>query len=226
MTEKSGPTGLGGGSRKDDRAMPGEPVAIFGPLGETAAQRTARFAQDAMQHLNRLHAAALRMTRNHADAEDLVQDTYVKAHRSFHRLRPGTNLRAWLYRVLATTFIDTYRKRQRQPRLASAEEVEGWQVAGPKSIRSPLVKSTEAEVLDRLPGPAVTQALQAVPAEHRLVVYLADVEGFAYKEIAEIISSPIGTVTSRLHRGRRRLRELLEDYAREHRLLPSDGPIV
>jgi RNA polymerase sigma-70 factor (ECF subfamily) len=223
MTKKARPAGLADGPRTDHRAVSGDAVAGHGgPVDETDAQRADRFERDAMQHLNRLYAAALRMTRNPTDAEDLVQDTYVKAHRSFHRLRPDTNLRAWLYRVLTTTFVDTYRTRQRQPRLATTNEIESWRVAR-ESIPSPVSKSTEAEVLDRLPESAVKEALEAVPAEHRLVVYLADVEGFAYKEIAEIMSSPIGTVTSRLHRGRRKLRELLEDYAREHRLIPPLG---
>jgi RNA polymerase sigma-70 factor, ECF subfamily len=152
----------------------------------------------------------------------MQQSPYVKAYASFHQFRPGSNLNAWLYRVLTTTFIDGYRARQRQPRPVPAAEIEDWQRARPASGSARAARSAEAEVLDRLPDAAVRAALQAVPAESRLAVYLADVEGFAYKEIAQITDSPIGTVMSRLHRGRHKLRDLLEDHAREHGLLPAN----
>jgi RNA polymerase sigma-70 factor (ECF subfamily) len=225
MTETARSIGRSGRPRQTHRLSSVEAdTAHEGLRGETALARTARFERDALPHLGRLYAAALRLTGNPADAEDLVQDTYAKAYASFHQFRPGTNLRAWLYRVLTTTFIDSYRARQRQPRPAATAEIEDWQLARPASPPALAGWSAEAEVLDRLPDAAVRRALQAVPAEFRLAVYLADVEGFAYKEIAQITGSPIGTVMSRLHRGRHKLRDLLKDHARRHGLLTADLP--
>lgn len=181
---------------------------------ESAAERTKRFERDALQYMNQLYAAAMRYTKNPEDAQDLVQDTYIKAYNSFHQFEPGTNLKAWLYRVLTTTFINTYRKDQRRPQ-TSESELEDWQIAEASSHTSDQGKSTEDVVLENLPDSDIKNALAEIPEEFRMAVYLADVEGFSYKEIAEIVGVPAGTVMSRLHRGRKQLREKLTDYARE-----------
>ena len=182
---------------------------------ESAEARRARFERDAMQYVDQLYSAAMRMARNPADAEDLVQEAYTKAFSAFHQYKPGTNLKAWLYRILTNTYINLYRKRQREPLQSNSDTIEDWQLARAESHTSSGLRSAEAEALDHLPDSDVKRALQAIPEEFRLAVYFADVEGVAYKEISDIMNTPLGTVMSRLHRGRKMLRDMLADYAAE-----------
>jgi RNA polymerase sigma-70 factor, ECF subfamily len=189
--------------------------------GVTPTQSAARFEREVLPYLDRIYPAALRMTRNPADAEDLVQETFTKAYASFHRFEPGTNVKAWLYRILTNTFITTYRKRQREPRSTFTGDLVERPPAAADLPSHPGLTSAESVALQRLPDPDIQHALHRLPEDFRIAVYLADVEGYAYKEIADITGAPVGTVTSRLHRGRRLLRELLQDYASTLGIVPT-----
>ncbi len=173
------------------------------------------FETDALSFMDQLYAAALRMTRNGADAEDLVQETYAKAFAAEDKFTPGTNLKAWLYRIQTNAFINTYRKKQREPKRTDAENVEDWQLAAAAEHQSSGLASAEQLALESIGDDDVRNALAELSDDFRMAVFLSDVEGFAYKEIAEIMDTPVGTVMSRLHRGRRMLREKLRDYAAE-----------
>jgi RNA polymerase sigma-70 factor, ECF subfamily len=188
-----------------------EPPSMGEQEQEQAPDRSELFERDVVPALGQLYPAALRMTRNRADAEDLVQETSVRAYAAFHQFRSGTNLKAWLHRILANTFINGYRKQRREPRQASGGDFGDWHLrSGPLA---PAVRSAEAEALDRLADSEILRALRDLPEEFRMAVYLADIEGYPYKEIAAIMGTPIGTVMSRLHRGRGRLRHKLAPYA-------------
>lgn len=186
------------------------------PLGDPALR--GRFERDVLPLLPGLYSAALRMTRNPADAEDLVQEAYLRAYRGFAGFEEGTNLKAWMYRILTNTFINSYRKKQREPVTVQDDDVEDWYLfdrIGAAGVEA----SAESEVLEKLPDEDVQRALEALPEGFRLAVLLADVEGFSYKEIAEILAIPIGTVMSRLHRGRRALEKALWETVRERGLV-------
>src|SRR5262245_38378507 len=187
---------------------------------ETIAKRGAGFECDVLPYLDRLYSAALRMTRDRVDAEDLIQETFAKAYAAYHQLRDGAKLSAWIYRILVNTFISSCHKRQCEAVPSSAEKIEEWQLAGAATHATTGLASVEAEALEQLPDSDVKTALEHLSLELRIAVYLADVEGFAYREIAAIAGVPIGTIRSRLHRGRRQLRTSLHGYAQARRLLP------
>ena len=213
QTDPTAPLQLADVSSRDEK--PATPPDSVDVTTETPDERRARFELEAMPLLDQLYSAALRTTRNPSDAEDLVQETYAKAFAAFHQYKPGTNLKAWMYRILTNTYINSYRKKQRQPLEADSAQVEDYQLARAESHTSSGLRSAEVEALDHLPDSDVKQALQEIPEDFRLAVYFADVEGYSYKEIAQIMDTPIGTVMSRLHRGRRQLREQLASYAVE-----------
>jgi RNA polymerase sigma-70 factor (ECF subfamily) len=180
-----------------------------------------QFADLAMPYMAQLYSAALRMTRKPADAEDLVQETYLRAYRAFGTFREGTNLKAWLYRILTNTFINQYRAAKRRPEQVDVEDVEDLYLYRRLAGSDGGGPTPEAVVLDRLPEAAVKEAVESLPEQFRIAVLLADVEGFSYKEIADIVDVPIGTVMSRLHRGRKLLQKRLWEYASERGLLPD-----
>ena len=185
----------------------------------------ARFTEVAMEYMPGLYSAALRMTRNASDAEDLVQETYLKAYRSYASFQEGTNLRAWLYRILTNTYINSYRAAKRRPEVTDVEDVEDLYLykrmvgAGAGALRTG--RSAEDEALDTFTDDVVKSALEELPEAFRMAVLLADVEGFSYKEISEITDVPIGTVMSRIHRGRRALQKTLHEVAAARGLVGS-----
>ncbi|AXE54918.1 ECF RNA polymerase sigma factor SigR [Aurantimicrobium sp. MWH-Uga1] len=184
-------------------------------MTSAASARSQLFEEQAMEHIDKLYAHAMRKTGNSADANDLVQETYLKAFAAFDQFQQGTNIKAWLHRILENTYINQYRKQQNQPYYSPLEELEDWQLGDAESRTATSSRSAEAEAIDHLPASAIKDALQALPEDFRAAVYLVDVEGYSYQEVADIMDTPTGTVMSRLHRGRKLLREQLADYARE-----------
>ena len=192
-------------------------MAQRAPTDEAALRE--RFERDVIPLLSSLYGAAMRLTRNPADAEDLIQETYLRAFRGFAGFQEGTNLKAWLYRILTNSFINTYRKKQREPQTVEGpDDIGEWYLFDRLGAQNVEV-SAESEVLDRMPDEDVKRALESIPENFRMAVLLADVEGFSYKEIAEIMDVPIGTVMSRLHRGRKALERALWDTAKERGLV-------
>jgi RNA polymerase sigma-70 factor (ECF subfamily) len=184
--------------------------------------RRTRF-EHALQLRDAMHWMALRLTRNPADAEDLVQETYARAYAHFDQFQPGSNVKAWLSRILTNTFLNTYRKTRREPAHAGQEEIEDWQMVRAASHASTGLLSAEAEVLDHLTDADIEAALRALPAEQRITVYLVDIEGYAHREIADLMSVPMSTVGSRTYRARTHLRRLLHDYALNRGLVGPGG---
>ena len=185
----------------------------------------ANFVEESMQFMQPLYTAALRMTRNAADAEDLVQETYLRAFRAFGSFEEGTNLRAWLYRILTNTFINSYRSKKRRPEVSDVEDIEDlylYKRLG-ASTSSESGRSAEEELFEHITDSQVKEAIEALPEQFRMAVLLADVEGFSYKEIADMLEVPIGTVMSRIHRGRRALQKALLEFGRERGLVSSDS---
>ena len=180
------------------------------------------FEQDAMQFASQLYSAALRMPRNPADAEDLVQETFLKAYRAYHTFTAGTNLKAWLYRILTNTYINRYRKKMRRPTETDLGDIEDLYLYRRLGDSGQVARSAEEEVLESFVDEDVKTAVESLPEHFRLPVLLADVEGFSYKEIAKIMDVPIGTVMSRLHRGRKALERALWGFARERGLTGTE----
>ena len=191
------------------------------PIGSTvmkasqddASEASRDFVEQALPFTDQLYAAAMRLAKNPSDAADLVQETFLKAYKAFHHYEDGTNLKAWLYRILTNTSINLYRKRSKEGFLSALDDLEDWQVGGAESLTQSATRSAEAEAIDRMPDSVVKDALHSLQEEFRMAVYFADVEGLSYQEIAGIMETPVGTVMSRLYRGRKLLREKLADYA-------------
>ncbi|HET7482041.1 MAG TPA: sigma-70 family RNA polymerase sigma factor [Actinomycetota bacterium] len=189
---------------------------------ELTSEEKGRFQQDALPLLDSLYAGALRMTRNPQDAEDLVQETMLRAYRAFDRFEAGTNLKAWLFRILTNAYINTYRKKQREPKKVSADEIEDFDLFQELKNHDPeFTRSAESVVLDSIVDSDIIEALDALPEPFRLAVILSDLEDFSYAEMAEIMDVPLGTVMSRLHRGRKALQKRLWELALEKGIIKS-----
>ena len=173
------------------------------------------FEEQALPLLDQLYGGAMRLTRNPQDAEDLIQETYLKAYNNFGSFKQGTNLKAWLYRIMTNTYINSYRKAKRRPTESSADELSDFQLYTTAGHDSTGLESAEVEALKQMPDSQISDAMNDLPEDYRMVVFYADVVGLAYKEIAEVMDTPLGTVMSRLHRGRKLLRTALKDVARE-----------
>jgi RNA polymerase sigma-70 factor, ECF subfamily len=199
------------------------PVAVSQPV--LSATELQRFEDEALQYTPSLYGAALRMTRSPADAEDLVQETYLRAFRSWHQFEQGTNLKAWLFRILTNLYITSYRRKQREPAMVSTADSEDFDLYASLAHQSEATSSRSAEsiVLESLVDEDVKQALTDLPEQFRIAILLADVEGFSYREIADMLDIPIGTVMSRLHRGRKALQKALMGLAAERGLLAGEG---
>ncbi len=182
----------------------------------------ATFETDAMEFAPQLYSAALRMTRNPADAEDVVQETYLKAYRAYGSFTAGTNLKAWLYRILTNTYINKYRKAQRRPSEVELGELQDMYLYKRLGEQSGATESAENTALDMFVDKDIIEAIESLPETFRMPVLYADVDGFSYKEIAEILDVPIGTVMSRLHRGRKALQKKLWNLAVEHGLVEPE----
>ena len=189
-------------------------LALMKDTGSHPTRDAGVFVEQALPFTDQLYAAAMRLSKNPADAADLVQETYLKAYQSFHQFEQGTNLKAWLYRILTNTYINVYRKKTKEGFTQALDDLEEWQVGDAESLTQTTTRSAEAEAIDRMPASVVKDALYELPEDFRMAVYFADVEGFSYQEIADIMDTPLGTVMSRLYRGRRLLRERLADYAK------------
>lgn len=178
-------------------------------------QKQRLFEEQALPLLDQLYGGAMRLTRNPQDAEDLIQETYLKAYSNFDSFKQGTNLKAWLYRIMTNTYINSYRKAKRRPVESSADELSDFQLYTTAGHDSTGLESAEVEALKQMPDSEISEAMNDLPEDYRMVVYYADVVGLAYKEIADVMGTPLGTVMSRLHRGRKLLRAALKDVARE-----------
>lgn len=180
------------------------------------------FEQQALPLMPQLYGAALRWTRNPSDAEDLVQEAMAKAFVAWGQYQQGTNLKAWLYRIMTNTHINSYNKKLKDPSRGGLDDLEDWQLGDAESLTATTSRSAELEALDNLPAQIIRDSLMSIPEEFRMVVYYAVVDGLPYAEIAEIMGTPVGTVMSRLHRGKKLLRELLAEYAIEQGYLSKE----
>jgi len=204
------------------RVTPELDLGDMNASAESYVGKSQIFVEQALPFADQLYAAAMRLTKNPSDAADVVQETFMKAYQSFHQYEQGTNLKAWLYRILTNTYINLYRKRSREGFQQGLEDMEEWQLGDAQSLTQTANRSAEAEAIDRMPASVVKDALNELPEDFRMVVYFADVEGLSYQDIATIMDSPVGTVMSRLSRGRKSLRALLADYAHNQGYDTSD----